>query len=103
MDSCSSGKPLDSTSTFLRLSWEEARQDEGFLPVNPPGQGEGGVRQAEEVIQPGHVLQRSKLGCRVHGHLGRSSHGALGFENRAAPCAEVIDPWHSKVSPEPVC
>lgn len=101
LDSCSSGKPLNITSTFLRLPWEEARQDEGFLPINPPGQREGGVRQAEEGIQPGPVLQRNKLGCRVHGHSGRSSHRALGFENRAAPCAEVMDPWHSKVSPEP--
>lgn len=88
LDSCSSGKPLDITSTFLRLSWEEARQDEGFLPINPPGQGEGGVRQAKEGIQPGHVLQRSQLGCRVRGHFGRSSRGLLVLKTEQLPVSK---------------
>ena len=96
LDSCSSGKPLDITSTFLRLPWEEARQDEGFLPINPLGQGEGGVRQAKEGAQPGHVLHRSKLGCRVHGHSGRSSRGLLVLKTEQLPVPKWWTPGTAK-------
>lgn len=83
LDSCSSGHRLH----ISELPWKEAEQAEDFLPVNPPEKGAEAVRQAGESAQPGHFLERRRLGCVVHACFGRCSH-----RNRAASCAEVMAP-----------
>lgn len=62
LDNCSSGRPLEIASTFLRPSGKEAKHGKGFLPVDLPGKAKGCIRQAGESIQPGHVLGEKEVG-----------------------------------------
>lgn len=61
LDNCSSRHPSHVTSTFLRLPWEEAKQDESFLPVDFPEKGQG-YQAGRESIQSRHVLGEKGAG-----------------------------------------
>lgn len=96
LENCSSRHLLD--ITLLRLSWEQTRHNEDFLPVDLP-KSAGCIRQAGESSQPRRVLgENSEAGlCDV---FGGSNHRALDFRNRTASCDEVMDSGHGKVGPE---
>lgn len=78
LDHCSSGRPSDITSTFLGLLQEEAKQDEGLLPVALPEKG-GGCQ----------VGRREHPASASSGNFGESNHGTLDFGTRADSWAEV--------------